>query len=75
MINADGSFVIPYMPPGNYTLRINASSNLPRGGGQGVQSDDPAIRFQPLEKPVNVTDGDITSFNLSVMPVTGTAAQ
>ncbi|MBB5341723.1 MSCRAMM family protein [Tunturiibacter gelidoferens] len=75
MINVDGSFVLPYMPPGNYTLRVNASSNLPRGRGQGLQSDEPEIRFQLLEKPVNVTDSDVTSLNLSVMPVTGTLAQ
>jgi hypothetical protein len=65
----------PYMPPGNYTLRVNASSNLPRGRGQGLQSDEPEIRFKLLEKPVNVTDSDVTSLNLSVMPVTGTLAQ
>lgn len=75
MINVDGSFVLPYIPPGHYTLHVNASSNLPRGRGQGVQSDEPAIRFQMLEKPVNVTDSDVTSLNLNVMPVTGTAAQ
>ena len=74
MINADGSFVLPYVPSGNYTLRVVASSALSRGRGQDEQTDGPAVQFQPLEKTLNVTISDVTGLNLNVVPMTGTGA-
>ncbi len=77
LINPDGSFTVPYVPPGNYTLRVNASSQAPTGfgrGGQG-QGNSAGPTFQPLQESVTVADGDLSGLTLSVTPSTTTAAQ
>ena len=71
-IGGDGSFTVPYVPPGNYTLNVNASAQAQGTGGRG--SDTPAnsaesTRFQPLQESLTVTDGDLTGLSLNVTPV------
>jgi ribosomal protein S9 len=74
VINADGSFVVPYVPAGTYTLRVNASAQLQPGlprGGVGA-SGGAAVSFQPLELSVTVTDSDLTGLGLNVIPAPST---
>lgn len=71
-IASDGTFTVPYVPPGTYTLRVSASTQAVgagRGGASGTS--DAAVRFQPLQESVTVTDGDLTGLNLTVTPSTG----
>lgn len=73
VINPDGSFVVPYVPAGNYTLRVMASANVGygfgRGGGSGSSSSS-TVRFQPLQESVTVVDSDLTGLSLNVTPST-----
>lgn len=74
VINADGSFAVPYVPAGNYTLRVNASANAVGGYGRGVAvstSGSSAVHFQPLQESVTVVDSDLTGLSLNVTPSTG----
>lgn len=77
-IASDGSFTIPYVPPGTYTLRITASSQLQSfgrgGGGAGNGGNNESVtRFQPLTESVTVSNTDLTG--LSVTVTTATASQ
>ena len=76
VINPDGSFLVPYVPPGNYTLRVMASANagygFGRGGGQGSASTS-TVRFQPLQESVTVVDSDLTGLTLNVTPSTASS--
>ncbi len=77
VIGADGSFLIQYVPPGNYTLNVNASSQPQSVSSWGGHGGPPAsggggIRFQPLQESVTVTDGDLTGLSLNVTPATPT---
>lgn len=69
VIGPDGSFTVPYVPSGTYTLRISASSQASTGGyGRGSQSSDPSTRFQPLQESITVADTDLTGLNVTVTP-------
>ncbi len=66
-IGADGSFSVPYVPAGTYTLRVTAStqqSNQGRGGA--TTSSDAAVRFQPVQESVTVADSDLGGVNVAV---------
>ena len=69
-INADGTFVVPYVPPGTYTLRVAASAQT-AGPGRGA-ADEPSAHFQPLQESVTVADSDLSGLLLTVTPATGT---
>ena len=74
VINADGSFVVPYLPAGNYALRVNASAHLQGPGGRGGPSaPTPAdtVRFPPLQAAVTGADGDVTGVALTVTVANG----
>ena len=73
IIGADGSFLIQYVPPGNYTLNVTASSQPQSGSswsGHGGPPPSGGTRFQPLQESVTVTDGDLTGLALNVTPAT-----
>ena len=71
-IGADGSFTVPYVPPGNYTLNVIASTQPQATGGRGYNppTSDSSTRFQPLQESLTVTDGDLTGLSLTVTPAT-----
>ncbi len=73
VIASDGSFVIPYVPPGTYTLRVSASSGQGTFGRGGGTSD--AARFQPMTESVTVTDSDLTGLAITVTAATATSSQ
>lgn len=64
-VNADGSFLVPYVPPGSYTLRANVSATA-QSFGRGNQESATPIRFQPLQESLTVADGDLTGLALTV---------
>lgn len=68
-IAPDGSFVVPYVPAGNYTLRVNASSQAASFGRGGISSD-PGVRFSPVQASVTVADTDLTGLAVTVTPAT-----
>ncbi len=75
-INSDGTFLVPYVPAGNYTLSANASSQAPsfgRGGNGSAAAS--TVRFQPLQESVTVTDSDLTGLSLNVTPATTPATK
>ena len=65
-IGTDGRFTIVDVPPGNYSLSVNASAVMP-GSGNGGQT---AVRFQPLQESITVADGDLTGLTLNVTAAT-----
>ncbi len=68
-IGADGSFLVPYVPPGTYTLRVTASTQAANNGRGGLMNaSDNATRFQPLQESVTVTDSDLTGLSVTVTP-------
>ncbi len=70
-IAADGSFLVPYVPPGTYTLRVTASAQAANNGrGGGPNASDNATRFQPMQESVTVTDSDLTGVSVTVNPAT-----
>lgn len=71
LIGPDGSFTVPYVPAGNYTLRVNASSTVPGGFTRGQNGgSDAGTRFQLLQESLTVGDGDVTGLGLNVTPAT-----
>jgi hypothetical protein len=76
MINADSSFSIRYVPPGNYTLTISgASTRVANGFRGGSTSTTPSVSFQPLSQPIVVTDADLSGFTATLVPVQTTLSQ
>lgn len=77
-LNADGSFTVPYVPAGTYTLSANASSASPQSFDRGHRSGTSTtttVTFQPLQQTLTVTDTDLTGLNLSVVPAASASAQ
>lgn len=83
MLNADGSFTVPYVPAGSFTLSVNASSAMQQGfggggarrGGSNAAGGTPATTFQPLQQTLTVTDTDVSGLNLTVVPATTAASR
>lgn len=73
-INADGTFTVPYVPPGTYTLLINASSQPQTNGRANTSSIDASTRFQPVQESITVADSDLTGLSVTVTPA-ATASQ
>lgn len=71
-IAADGSFVLVDVPPGNYSLAVNASSQAPTGATRGEVAVSAGVRFQPLQESLTVADSDVTALTLNVNAATGT---
>lgn len=71
-----GTFRLPYVPSGNYTLQVTGASTQPNGGyGRrgGANSDTSATSFQPLSQALLVGDADVSGVALSLTPVTAAA--
>jgi len=75
-LNPDGSFTLPYVPAGTFTLSVNASSATQgQGGRRGASaSSTPVTTFQPLQQTLTVTDTDVAGVNLTVVPATAAAS-
>lgn len=69
-LSSDGSFTIPYVPAGTYTLQVTASSQpLTDGRGERVDASD-TTRFQPTQESVTVTDTDLSGLAITVTQAT-----
>ena len=71
-IGADGSFVLIDVPPGNYSLTVNASAQAPGTGVRGGQSmaTGSMVSFQPLQATVAVANDDVTGLSFAVTVAT-----
>ncbi len=76
-VNPDGSFVVPYVPAGNYTLHASVSpvAQIFGRGGQTSSTAPSAVHFQPLQESLTVADGDLTGLSLSVTAAAATTTQ
>jgi hypothetical protein len=69
VIDANGSFVIKYVPPGNYTLQITGASTQAGFRGRGGNSGSTGgVGFQPFSQAIVVTDTDLTGFAATLNP-------
>jgi hypothetical protein len=70
-IGTDGSVLVRYGPPGNYTLAISGASTRSamnfRGGNNS--SSAAAVSFQNLSQSIVVTDTDLSGFTATLVPV------
>ncbi len=72
-VNADGSYVLMYVPAGNYSFSVPFASSTPgqvgrpRGGSDGQAV---GFTFQPFQQTVSVTDGDLTGLDVTLTPAT-----
>jgi hypothetical protein len=69
-----GTFRLPYVPSGNYTLQVTgastqANSGFGRRGGASSSSSVPVTSFQPLSQALLVGDADVSGVALSLTPV------
>lgn len=70
-IAADGSFSVPYVPAGTYTLSVpNAGTTVQtytRGGRGGSGSSSSSV-FQPLSMALTVSDTDVSGLSVALAP-------
>jgi len=63
-IDANGQFVVKYVPPGTYTLQVSGASTTPGSqfGNRGPRGtgSTPGVSFQPFSQPVTVGDTDLS---------------
>ena len=72
-IAADGSFNVPFVPAGTYTLSVpNAGTTVQTytrgGGGRGNTAGSSASVFQPLSMSLSVSDTDVSGLTLALAP-------
>jgi hypothetical protein len=75
-ISASGTFRLPYVPSGSYTLQVSGASTQASGGyrrGGASSSATPATSFQTLSQTLVVGDADVSGVALSLTPVASTA--
>jgi hypothetical protein len=70
-IQPDGSFHIPYVPAGTYTLQVSGASSQ----AGLVPNRSPGIGFSPFSQQVVVHESDLTDLDLNLAPATAGAAQ
>ncbi len=71
VINPDGSFFVPYVPAGTYTLRVTASAQA-ANAGRGTTDSPSSSRFQPLQESITVTDSDLAGLAIAVTAANAT---
>jgi hypothetical protein len=76
-ISPGGTFRLPYVPPGSYTLQVSGASTQANGGyrrgGVGATGSTPATGFQTLSQALVVGDADVSGVALSLVPVASAA--
>ena len=72
-IGSDGSFSVPYVPSGTYTMTVNARTGGNGNPGQGGFT--PGQGLQPLQQTLAVVDGDISGLTVTVTPATTASAR
>jgi hypothetical protein len=66
-IQANGDFVVPFVPPGSYTMRVSGSTrDAESGGGRGSVG---MSWFQAFTQPMVVGDADVSGVTVSLTPV------
>lgn len=71
MIQPDGSFVVQWVPAGNYTLTVSNASNVPRPAfGRPPQVESGGISYAPFQENLTVTDTDVSGIGVTLTPAT-----
>jgi hypothetical protein len=75
MIQPDGSFVVQWVPAGDYTLQVSNASNLPSTGfgRRGQSPAASATMYAPFQESLTVSDSDVSGVAVTLNP--GSAAQ
>lgn len=70
MIQPDGSFVMQWVPAGNYTLQVSNASNMPSSGfGRGGQSSGGSgTMYAPFQESLTVADSDVSGVSVTLSP-------
>lgn len=73
VIQPDGSFVIQWVPAGNYTLAVSNASNLPtQSFGRRQQGQPTGPTYAPFQESLTVTDTDVSGIGVTLTPATTT---
>jgi hypothetical protein len=70
-IDANGQFVVKYVPPGTYMLQVSGASTVAGANQPGVRvprgsSSTTGVAFQTLSQPVTVGDTDLSGLALTL---------
>ena len=68
-IDAQGGFVVKYVPPGTYTLTVGGASTVATAGFRGRGAPTGGISFAPFSQPETVTDTDLSGVALTLTPM------
>ncbi len=72
-IGSAGTFRLPYVPKGSYTLQVSGASSQAISGfrGRGGQvSSPPAVSYRPYSQALVVGDADVSGVGVTLTPVT-----
>jgi hypothetical protein len=73
MIQPDGSFVLQWVPSGNYSLQVSNASNLPSPafGRRGQNPMGSVTMYAPFQESLTVTDSDVSGVGVTLTPAGG----
>lgn len=74
-IGSDGSFNVPYVPAGTYTMLVNARSGGSGTPGPGGGGFTPGQSLQPLQQTLAVADSDVSGLSVTVTPAVTAASR
>jgi hypothetical protein len=72
MIQPDGSFMVQWVPAGNYTLQVSNASNMPSAslGRRGQNPGGSATMYAPFQESLTVTDSDVSGVGVTLTAAT-----
>jgi hypothetical protein len=68
-IQADGSFVLQWVPSGSYTLSVSNAST--QAAGAGFRGGESSGAYQAFSESMTVSDSDVSDVGVSLTPAGG----